>query len=169
MTNTAKVIKFTPADQKFKDQSTSQTHIELLREDESTGSSGLGIKNVFQFQKLIKSLNEVFAEAKIPNWDGENSESISDATYFNATKLLSVLPMILPSPEILPDNDGYIEFEWHNKGRSFSLYVTDSNLVLYAAYYGKGERLSGRFIYEGVFPGLAEHLAKNVYKEVTQR
>lgn len=163
MTNTAEIIQFKPSPYKIKEQSTSQTSIDFLSQDESTGS-GDKLYSHRQLQGLIRKLNTVFTEAKCRNWNGENAEPISDATYYNAIKLISALPTNLPLPEILPDNDGYIEFEWHKHGKSFSLYVTDTNLVLYAGYYGKENRLSGRFNYEGDFPVHTDLLARNVYK-----
>lgn len=146
-------------------QSTSQTRHEFLIEEEMTGSSTDIVTGVRQLQSLLRRLNEVFNEAKERDWDGDNAEPVSDSTYYNATRLLSVIPVNLPAPEISADNDGFIEFEWYKEGKTFSLYVTDTNLVLYAGFYGKEDRLSGRFNYEGVFPSRAEGLAKDVYKE----
>ena len=146
-------------------QSTSQTRDEFLIEEEMTGSSTDIVTGVRQLQSLLGRLNEVFADAKECDWDGDNAEPVSDSTYYNATKLLSVIPVNLSAPEISADNDGFIEFEWYKEGRNFSLYVTDTNLVLYAGFYGKEDRLSGRFNYEGFFPSRAERLAKDVYKK----
>jgi hypothetical protein len=170
MTNSSNVVKFEPPAQKNTEQSWAQTLVKSLSQEESTGGGDdESLTSVHQFQSLIKRLNEVFTEAKKHDWDGENAEPVSDATYHNATRLLSALPVSLPSPEILPDNDGYIEFEWHKNGKSFSLYVTDTNLVLFAGFYGKEDRLSGRFNYEEDFPIRAELLAKDVYKETSQQ
>lgn len=168
MTESAQIIKFKLPTQKNIGQSTSQTHLELLSREDSTGGSNDEGLTGHQLQSLIKKLNEVFTEAKEHDWDGENAEPVSDATYHNAVRLLSVLPLSLPSPEILPDNDGYIEFEWHKNRKSFSLYVTDTNLVLYAGFYGKEDRISGRFNYEGNFPTRTELLAKDIYKKPAQ-
>jgi len=146
-------------------QSTSQTRHEFLIEEEMTSSSTDIVAGVRQLQSLLGRLNEVFNEAKERDWDGDNAEPVSDSTYYNATKLLLVITGNLPAPEISADNDGFIEFEWYKEGRSFSLYITDTNLVLYAGFYGKEDRLSGRFNYEGFFPSRAERLAKDVYKQ----
>lgn len=161
------IIKNKPHLRLVSGQSTAQTQQEFLNQEETTGSSADGMTGVRQLQDLLRKLNEVFVEAKEQDWDGNNAEPVSDSTYYNATRLLTVLPENLPAPEISPDNDGYIEFEWYKNGRSFSLYVTDSNLVLYAGFYGKEDRLSGRFNYEDVFPSRAERLAKDIYEEET--
>lgn len=168
MNNLAYISNDQPFANKFTRQSMAQTESELLNLETPTGFSGEGTISVRQLLDLIGKLTEVFKEAKERDWDGENAEPISDATYYNATSILSVLPVNLPAPEILPDNDGYIEFEWYKDGRSFSLYITDTNLVLYAGFYGKDDRLSGRFNYDGGFPILAKNLAKDVYKKISQ-
>lgn len=149
---------------KNKQSSLSQTNFEISEIDDSTGKKTDKI-SAYQIQELLSNLNKVFQECKNPNWNDDGAEPISDATFNNALSLLTVLPVDLPIPEILGDNDGYIEFEWYNLGKSFSLYVTDSNLILFAAYYGKDDRLSGRFIFEGIFPDRACNLAADVYKE----
>lgn len=146
-------------------QSTSQTAApEFLSQENVTGSSTDALAEAWQLQDLLIKLNDVFVEAKERDWDGDNAEPVSDSTYFSAIKLLSVLPLTLPAPEISPDNDGFIEFEWYKDGKSFSLYATDTNLVLYAGFYGKEDRLSGRFNNDGIFPSRAESLAKDIYK-----
>lgn len=165
MTDSNVVALFSRNTIKSSGESVSQTHIAPFVKDESTSSSD-GVTSAWQIQGLlIKRLNQIFNKAKVADWDGDGAEPISDSTYNNAIKLLYVLPTSLPPPEILPDSDGYIEFEWQSSGRNFSLYITDTNLVLYAGFYGRDDRLSGRFSYDGIFPNRAEILAKDVYKE----
>lgn len=114
---------------------------------------------------LFVELQSVLEESKEFDTDNAVSEPISDATYNNAIKFLKSLPLgTLPKPELAADNDGYIEFEWYKDSKSFSVYITDSNLVYFAAYYGKDNRLSGRFRYEGYFPRNYKDLARAVFE-----
>ncbi len=161
----ANVINFKRTTPHSSTQSTSQTQIEFLNNNESTVTIEQQNVSARQIQALFKKLNKVFAEAKTADWDGDGAEAISDAAYFNATRLLSVLPTNCPQPDIIADNDGFIELEWSNNNKNFSIYITDTNLVLYAGYYGEYNRLSGRFNYEGFFPRHAELLAREVYSE----
>ena len=163
--STANVIEFKRPSQYNAGQSTSQTEIQLLKDNESTISVKKREDGIRHIQRLLKKLNTVFAEAKVDDWDGEGAEAISDAAYFNATKLLSVLPSNFQQPDIIADNDGYIEFEWFKGDKNFSIYITDTNLILYAGYFGEDNRLSGRFNYEGYFPKHTELLAREVYSE----
>jgi len=148
-------------------QTTSQTQDTLPSLEQLTGGEYEKLRYNFRLQVLREKLDLMFQESKVSDWEGDNAEPISDAAYFNAANLLPTIPLNLPIPEILPDNDGYIEFEWSNAEKNFSLYVTDTNLVLYAGFYGKDNRLSGRFKFENIFPSHAKHLAKDVYKDKT--
>jgi len=162
---TAEIVRFKPLREQVTEPSTSQTNVDFPGKENSTGGDfdlKIGVK---QLQNLLTQLNDVFSESKILDWGGNGAEPISDAAYYNATRLLAVLPVGLPAPEILPDNDGYIEFEWSKGDKNFSLYITDTNLVLFAGFYGKEDRLSGRFNFEGKFPNRPENLARDVYQE----
>jgi len=146
--------------------SASQTSKDLPGKEDSTGKLSSSWISVRHLQGLLKELNDVFEECKVIDWDGCGAEPITDAVYFNATKVISSLPVDLPIPTISPDNDGFVEFEWQNDRRNFSLYITDTNLILYAGFYNKEDRLSGRFKFENVFPERIKFLAKEVYKTI---
>lgn len=169
MSNTAEIIPMhtTWNRNPSKLQTGDNIGFDLLDEKESTTRISAQFKASRKLiSSLAASLYKSYSEAKKANWDLNDAEPVSEATYYNATKLISALPLKdLPMPDILPDNDGYLEFEWTSGGKSFSIYVTDTNLVYYAGYYGKDDRLSGRFIYEGEFPENCEFLARSVFKQ----
>ncbi|MCI0504759.1 MAG: hypothetical protein L0Z73_01470 [Gammaproteobacteria bacterium] len=160
--NVATLFKNNP--QSMPEPSTAQSRFELPNKKDVTGPQEDNKISFRQLQNLLADLDEVFQETKEPDWDGDNAEPIADVTYFNATKLLAVLPADLPIPEILPDNDGYIEFEWSKGKRNFSIYITDTNLILFAGFYTKDNRLSGRFDFDGKFPSRIKLLIKEVYE-----
>lgn len=145
-------------------QTVSQTQIGLPSIEDGSGTNRRKVESVKHFQRLIITINDVFEAAKVSDWDGEGAEAISQTTYFNAIKLLTVLDAELPIPDIFPDNDGYIEFEWGKDRKNFSLYVTDSNLILYAGFYSKNNRLSGRFNFRDNFPKHLIPLINSIYE-----
>lgn len=144
--------------------STIQTEVGPADEIDSTGKGVEDGLNVGQLQELLKELVNVFNDSKMQGWDGDDADPVSDAAFLNATKLLSSMPIGLPVPNVLADNDGYIEFEWAKDRKNFSLYATDTNLVLYAGFYDKDDHLSGRFVFEGAIPDRVAVLAGDVYK-----
>ena len=150
------------------DGSTAQTRVTMPGHGDATARTSEDINPAKRQGRLVTRLYEVFKLARVQGWDGENAEPVSDAAYYNATQLLATLPIDLPDPNILADNDGYIELEWYQNNRSFSMYITDSNLVLFAGYYGKDDRLSGRFVFAGTFPIRVASLAKDIYTSQSQ-
>ena len=111
-----------------------------------------GNLNFNSIQNLYTRLTYVFEKAKVYDWDGDDAEPVSFTTYQQAVKFISYMPEGLEIPEITPDNDGYIEFEWYSNGKSFSFYVTGTNILLYASYFGINERFSGRRPFPDRFP-----------------
>lgn len=94
---------------------------------------------------LILELNEIYNNSKSPNWDNEDAEPISFVAFQQALKFIDLLPEGSTLPEISPDNDGYIEFEWFVDPASISFYVTPTDVILFVVYYSIDNRFSGRF------------------------
>ncbi len=58
-------------------------------------------------------LLEVFAASAKPDWDGYAATPLSFATVLAAIRLIKLLPPSLPEPELVPESDGTIGFEWY--------------------------------------------------------
>lgn len=127
MSNSSKVTYLN--DWRMAGASTTQTEVGPADEIDSTGKGVEDGLNVDQLQELLRELVNVFNSSRMQGWDGDDAEPVSDAAFLNATKLLSSMPIGLPVPSVLADNDGYIEFEWVNDRKSFSLYATDTNIA----------------------------------------
>lgn len=70
----------------------------------------------------LDQLDEVFIECRIPNWDGNGAVPLSSALYKKAEQFIQALPVKFPVPEIVPEPDGEIAFEWRNRwGRVLSV------------------------------------------------
>ena len=164
MSDAAKIIELTSyakPSHYLTEQSSSQTKIELSGGNDVTG--GEANIRMLRFREMVSKLNAVFKLARKEGWDDDGAAPITDSVFFNATKLLAAMPLDLPLPELVPDNDGYLELEWYDgdSGRNCSLYVTDTNLMLFAAYYDDDERLSGRFNFSGEIPERVHLLIKD--------
>ena len=82
----------------------------------------------------IEQLQGIYAECTMANWDGHGAVPISQATYIKASEFLRALPNRLPSPEIVPENDGELALEWsgsRGQALSVSLSSTGRLTVLY--------------------------------------
>ncbi len=76
------------------------------------------------YQQCQNTINELRETAKERNWDGEDSKPISDEVILLALRVAANLPGDLPVPEIYPDPEGRIEFDWAlENGTIFTLTV----------------------------------------------
>jgi len=82
------------------------------------------------------------------NHESERTEQLADSTAYHGALLIPKLPLQLPLPTIDVDNDGYLEFEWYQDGRSCSIYVTDTKTVHYVAVFSKQSVSRGTFSIE---------------------
>ena len=118
-------------------------------------------------QLLLTEIDRVYDKAKSGDWDGEGAEAVAIATYQQALRVIAALPHGLPVPNISADVDGYIELEWYCAGRSLSMLIGSSTVVLYAGYQGEDDRFSGRFTFRGKFPADLRDRISEVFDAVS--
>ncbi len=92
----------------------------------------------------IERLDEVYNECSEANWDGYGAKPISHETYFEARKLLTMIPLSFLMPEILAEPDGEIGFEWYkDKDSVFVISVSGNNIITYAGLFGTSNKTHG--------------------------
>ena len=111
-----------------------------------TGSAAqLKLEGTIDWTDLaLQQLDRVYDECSEPAWDGYEADPISLDTYLEARKLLSMIPVSLPQPEISAEPDGEIGFEWYKDRYSvFVVSVGGNNILTYAALFGKDCKANG--------------------------
>ncbi len=63
-------------------------------------------------ENLERELEKTFSECSQANWDGYDAALVSIDSYSEAKTFLDDLPVLFPSPHIVPQPDGGITFEW---------------------------------------------------------
>ena len=103
------------------------------------------IKHAEESKKpLLYQLYEVYRECSKANWDGYDAISVSKSAYFEAIKLIELLPSNIPEPEIIPEPTGEIAFEWYNGKRFvFVISVGGRSIITYAGLFGKTSKTHG--------------------------
>lgn len=122
--------------------------ISSLREKETdsiTDTTKLNLEGTIDWtDSALKNLDEVYDECSAENWDGYDAQPISREAYFEASKLLRILPNSFPMPDILPEPGGGIGLEWYkNKGFSFVVSVSGKNIITYVGLFGKNNEAYG--------------------------
>lgn len=104
-------------------------------------------------QSAIVSLRDVFRECSTDGWDGYDSERINQTTFDEAYIFLNSLPSWLPLPEIVPESNGDIGFEWcFGKNKIFVVSVEGTGQLNYAGILGFGNKAHGTEIFDGTIP-----------------
>lgn len=103
-------------------------------------------KRYFKLIELNHAFDAIFQECSQENWDGYDAAPISKKTYFEAKKFIEMLRSLpFPLPEILPEPDGQIGFEWYKeKNNSFTVSLTEKNLIYYAGLFGENSETCGK-------------------------
>lgn len=75
-------------------------------------------------QALISDVYGLAAECAQDDWDGEGGAAIAAPVVDRAVEFIRALPAHLPLPEVAPEPDGAVSFDWiASKARVFSLSV----------------------------------------------
>ena len=100
---------------------------------ESSGSTRVGeVKHAAQ-----EALDAAYNMAQVDDWDGEGSARVEPSTYGYASQFILLLPSTSPLPEIMPDTDGEILFEWDQGHRLvFSVSVGRDGTLTFAGLFG---------------------------------
>lgn len=99
------------------------------------------------------ALMETYKECCEENWDGYGAVPISQATCSEAVRFLDALPSWIPAPEIVPEPDGYIGFEW-SRGKDWTVVasVDGTNRITYAGLFGTDNKTHGTESFDGSIP-----------------
>lgn len=97
-----------------------------------------------QYNNVFEALYEVFQSRREDNWDGDGATGISEAGYYEAVRLVELLPAQTSIPEIIAEPDGSIGLEWYNDAyHVFVVTVKGNGRLYYAGLFGLGVEANG--------------------------
>lgn len=109
-------------------------------------------------------LDEAYQECSTDNWDGYGAQPITASTYTEALAFLNALPTNIPIPEVIPEPDGSVGFEWENgPNRIFSASLNGKGTITYAGLIGKGVKAHGTEIFDDAIPQNIIAAIKRIY------
>lgn len=110
------------------------------------------------------ALREAYEDCSAPNWDGYGAEPLHAAAYEEAIAFLNALPTRIPVPEIAPEPDGSIGFEWRNgPHRIFAISVSGKGSIVYAGILGKGSKAHGTELFDGTLPEVVLTAVRRIF------
>jgi hypothetical protein len=102
----------------------------------------------------FSELDNTFDECKSANWDAEGAAPITEATYEEAQDFLALLPVTIRTPEIAPEPNGSMGFEWNKNNRVFVVSVKGRRTLSYAGsgVFAPGEKPYGSVDFSDSIP-----------------
>ena len=148
----------------WESQHTEERYEDILEQFERAET----ISRKSEMLRLIDELNEIFESCSQDNWDGYGASAISTDTYLDARKIIYMINAAftrIPMPELTPEPNGDIAFEWSDEyGRTFVFSIDDNRTLTYAGIFGvshaHGIELLGDFIPSTII----KHLERLYYK-----
>jgi len=113
-------------------------------------------------QKISTELLSIQKDCAEFGWDGYNAAPISAPTIDYAKSAISQLTNI-PQPELAPNADGEISFEWYKAPtQQFLFSIGEKGNISYAGRIGN-ERIYGNAQYLGTLPGIIEKTLSRIF------
>lgn len=92
---------------------------------------------------LLLSLREIVSDCAAPGWDGEHAAPITGRVVENAIRVINTLPFTVGIPNISPQSNGKIAFEWYRAPyHQLIISVGPTSDVAFSAILG-GKRILG--------------------------
>jgi len=122
---------------------------EEIQENDSRVAESLYL---FPFSSCFEMLVNIAENCSKQDWDGYGAVPIPNEVYLKVLTLISNFPMGIPAPELVPENDGAITFEWHvNPKQELSLSVNPNNLGYYVFTDGS-QKIKGSYVLQESLP-----------------
>ena len=127
---------------------------EIVYSNEKSISFGQQITN-----EIIQELHNIYEGCGQPNWDGYGAKPVDLETYHESLRFIGYLPKDIPCPELAPEPDGEVSFEWYkNNQRLFSVSIGRNGELSYAGLYGINKAHGAEF--------LGDELRKTIFENI---
>jgi hypothetical protein len=122
---------------------TTATRLAEFINAEAMATFQLAVSLRAKFDALCE-LFQVYKSCSNANWDSEGAEAISEAAYQEAARFIRLLPVIFPMPEIVPEPNGQVGFEWHLRQDNMLVVALGGTQVLtFAGLFGGESSVHG--------------------------
>lgn len=71
------------------------------------------------------------------NWDGYGADTVSHACLANAIALIDALPPNVESPDVFPNPNGTVTFEWQGPSGTLSIEFGENGISVFHDYHGQ--------------------------------
>jgi hypothetical protein len=117
--------------------------------------------------QLIDSVLNAAGEASTDNWDHDGARAVRTTVVESAVRFAEMLPATVPLPEVSPDADGDISFDWHRGPRRvFSVSLGADGVLRYAGLFGYNSTYGTEFLAESLPSAVRINLRRTLTESV---
>jgi len=125
----------------------------------------ISISNTVSYGNPSNQLTNLFSECSSEGWDGYGATAIHTDTFRNASRFLQSLPFYLLSPDISPEPDGHVAFEWYYEPRRVvTISISPEGYLHFAALIGSKKRCGSE-----LFLGEISEDILNIIRQVIEK
>lgn len=94
---------------------------------------------------IFDEIDSIAADCSKSNWNGDQSEPIGEQTVLYAKKLVSLFPNDIAVPDVVPEPDGSIGFEWDiDQDQWMIVSVNEGGSIYYAVKFDEHSKSDGK-------------------------
>ena len=87
--------------------------------------------------QLVQELHEIYSECSVENWDGYGALPLNEQAVREAKCFIDIMPISMPEPEIVPEPNGDIGFQWSfGRNRILTVSFNGKKTLTYASILG---------------------------------
>lgn len=93
---------------------------------------------------LISEIDELVADSATAENNASGVQPVDEDTARAAIEFAFLLPRSMPAPEIAPDMDGEVSFDWLGPGQKmFSVSINKTGRIAFAGRFGEKSKIHG--------------------------
>lgn len=138
----------------------------LEREIEKANSAFLETFTFGWKTDIRDEIQEVAIECSSADWDGYGATPVSLGEAKIAYLFLQMLPQNIEPPEVSPDPDGAISFNWGNGYNQIFSISVEENLLIYAGLFNDGVKKHGQLPYYDEIPSEISDILSRYFRQI---
>lgn len=87
--------------------------------------------------EVFAEIEEVKSDCASDGWDTPTSKAISKGVIDLASEIVGLFPSVSPNPDVIPEKDGALAFEWNSPRGYFILSINLNGILYYISKIGE--------------------------------
>ena len=130
------------------------------------GAFGFADTEIFDHLEQTRvEIREAWKDNQAQSWDGYGAEPISKKAAEAALEFVRLLHAEIRKPDVVPESDGAMGFEWRYKGNILVLSFLPNGSFTFAGQFPNNDKVHGSGKFDGDVPAVVETLLDKYFCE----